>query len=406
LPQGPGAGASKDDCASKLFTAAGECCRLCNVGEGVVQPCGVNQTVCEPCLDSVTFSDMASATEPCKPCTQCEGLQSMSAPCVETDDAVCRCAYGYFQDEASGSCRECRVCEVGFGLMFPCKDSQDTVCEECPEGTFSSEANFVDPCLPCTTCEDNEVLVRECTAVADAECREPCPVWLCHCHGSAATTGIFPVCAIPQSTEGGPSTAADAATTVMGSSQPVLTHGTSDNLIPVYCSILAAVVVGLVAYIAFKRWNSCKQNKQGANNRPVNQTPSPEGEKLHSDSGISVDSQSLHEQQPPGQGTQGPAPKAEGSPYSALPASKQEEVEKLLGSSAEDTWRRLAGELGYKEELIESFTREEAPARALLAHWAGRESATLDALLAALRRLQRGDIADSLASDSTATSPV
>lgn len=46
------------------------------------------------------------------------------------------------------------------------------------------------------------------------------------------------------------------------------------------------------------RWNSCKQNKQGANSRPVNQTPPPEGEKLHSDSGISVDSQSLHDQQP------------------------------------------------------------------------------------------------------------
>lgn len=45
------------------------------------------------------------------------------------------------------------------------------------------------------------------------------------------------------------------------------------------------------------RWNSCKQNKQGANSRPVNQTPPPEGEKLHSDSGISVDSQSLHDQQ-------------------------------------------------------------------------------------------------------------
>lgn len=47
------------------------------------------------------------------------------------------------------------------------------------------------------------------------------------------------------------------------------------------------------------RWNSCKQNKQGANNSSTNQnqTPSPEGEKLHSDSGISVDSQSLQEQQ-------------------------------------------------------------------------------------------------------------
>lgn len=46
-------------------------------------------------------------------------------------------------------------------------------------------------------------------------------------------------------------------------------------------------------------WNSCKQNKQGANNCTTNQnqTPSPEGEKLHSDSGISVDSQSLQEAQ-------------------------------------------------------------------------------------------------------------
>lgn len=50
----------------------------------------------------------------------------------------------------------------------------------------------------------------------------------------------------------------------------------------------------------YLRWNSCKQNKQAANNRAAtaNQTsPSPEGEKLHSDSGISVDSQSLQEQQ-------------------------------------------------------------------------------------------------------------
>ncbi|NWI74169.1 TNR16 factor, partial [Dryoscopus gambensis] len=350
--QGPAWG-SKDKCPSKLFTASGECCRACNLGEGVVQPCGVNQTVCEPCLDSVTYSDTVSATEPCKPCTQCVGLQSMSAPCVESDDAVCRCAYGYFQDEPSGSCRECSVCEVGFGLMFPCKDSQDTVCEECPEGTFS-----------------NEVLVRECTAVADAECRGLHPRWTTHSPSLAGSESPEPATREPLGTEGVASTVADTVTTVMGSSQPVVTHGTADNLIPVYCSILAAVVVGLVAYIAFKRWNSCKQNKQGANNRPVNQTPSPEGEKLHSDSGISVDSQSLHDQQPPGQGTQGPAPKADGSLYSALPASKQEEVEKLLGSSAEDTWRQLAGELGYKEDLIDSFTREESPARALLAHWA------------------------------------
>ncbi|NXO84866.1 TNR16 factor, partial [Sitta europaea] len=351
-PQGP-AGGSTDDCSSGLFTASGECCRACNVGEGVVQPCGVNQTVCEPCLDSVTFSDKVSATEPCKPCTQCVGLQSMSAPCVETDDAMCRCAYGYFQEESSGSCRECRVCEVGFGLMFPCKDSQDTVCEECPEGTFSSEANFVDPCLPCTTCEENEVLVRECTAVADAECRgESC----------ARAALSLPLLLSWNGTKPRERDKAQGMEQTPG-------NGTKPRDWD-----KAPEASGMSPRCPHpRRWNSCKQNKQGANNRPVNQTPSPEGEKLHSDSGISVDSQSLHDQQPPGQGTQGPAPKADGNLYVALPASKQEEVEKLLGSSAEDTWRQLAGELGYKEDLIDSFTREESPARALLAHWACRE---------------------------------
>ncbi|XP_054252516.1 tumor necrosis factor receptor superfamily member 16 [Indicator indicator] len=397
---------SKNNCSTKMYTASGECCKACNLGEGMVQPCGVNQTVCEPCLDSVTFSDTVSATEPCKPCTQCVGLQRMSAPCVESDDAVCHCTYGYYQDEPSGSCRECSVCEVGFGLMFPCQDSQDTVCEECPEGTFSSEANFVDPCLPCTTCEDNEVLVKECTPVSDAECRDLHPRWTTHTPSLVGSDSPEPITRDPFNTEVMPSTLADTGTTIMGSSQPVVSRGTADNLIPVYCSILAAVVVGLVAYIAFKRWNSCKQNKQGANNRPVNQTPSPEGEKLHSDSGISVDSQSLHDQQPPNQGTQGPAPKGEGNLYVTLPPSKQEEVEKLLSSSAEDTWRKLAGELGYKEDLIDSFSREESPARALLADWSSKDSATLEALLAALRKIQRGDIAESLHSDSTATSPV
>lgn len=123
-----------------------------------------------PLPTGVTFSDVVSATEPCKPCTECVGLQSMSAPCVEADDAVCRCAYGYYQDEATGRCEACRVCEAGSGLVFSCQDRQNTVCEECPDGTYSDEANHVDPCLPCTVCEDTERQLRECTRWADAEC--------------------------------------------------------------------------------------------------------------------------------------------------------------------------------------------------------------------------------------------
>lgn len=42
-------------------------------------------------------------------------------------------------------------------------------------------------------------------------------------------------------------------TTSSAGSPRFLGHGLNENLIPIYCSILAAVVVGLVAYIAFKR---------------------------------------------------------------------------------------------------------------------------------------------------------
>uniref|UniRef100_A0A4X2KLF9 Tumor necrosis factor receptor superfamily member 16 n=2 Tax=Vombatus ursinus TaxID=29139 RepID=A0A4X2KLF9_VOMUR len=402
-------GEVKEDCATNLYTESGECCRACNLGEGVAQPCGVNQTVCEPCLDSVTFSDTISATEACKPCTECVGLQSMSAPCVEADDAVCRCAYGYYQDEDSGLCKPCSVCEPGSGLVFSCQDKQNTVCEVCPEGTYSDEANHVDPCLPCTACEETERETRECTRWSDRECEEIPARWTTRTTpllGSDSPPPITQEPHEPPEPETEASTVADVVTTVMGSSQPVVTRGTTDNLIPVYCSILAAVVVGLLAYIVFKRWNSCKQNKQGANNRPVNQTPSPEGEKLHSDSGISVDSQSLHDQQPQTQTAQVQALKGDGGLYSSLPPAKREEVEKLLNSSSGDTWRHLAGELGYLPEHIDSLTREDCPVRALLDSWAAQDSATLDALYAALRRIQRGDIVENLYSESTATSPV
>lgn len=42
-------------------------------------------------------------------------------------------------------------------------------------------------------------------------------------------------------------------TTASPGSPRFLGHGFNENLIPIYCSILAAVVVGLVAYIVFKR---------------------------------------------------------------------------------------------------------------------------------------------------------
>ncbi|XP_075436460.1 tumor necrosis factor receptor superfamily member 16 [Ascaphus truei] len=381
----------KKPCPTGKETAGGECCRTCPMGEGVTQPCGVNQTVCESCLDSVTFSDTVSHTDTCKACTECLGNTRMVAPCVETDDAICGCAYGYFQSDETGVCQTCRSCPLGNGMMLSCSMNQDTVCETCMDGTFSDEDNNMDPCLPCTICEDEEIMLEECTSVSDTVCMDPNP------RLSSVipflTSSEVPTASSAEPGEGYSSVAP-------GSSEPVRPRGAAENLIPVYCSILAAVIAGLVAFIVFKRWNSCKQNKQGGNNsHPVNQTPSPEGEKLHSDSGISVNSDSTAEQ--PAGHTQG-----KNDLFTNLSPHKQEEVEKLLTGSVEQTWRCLAGELGYQDEFIDSFTKEEFPVRALLSDWSNKDSATTDSLYSALRKIQREDIAQSLYSDSTATSPV
>uniref|UniRef100_H3DNL2 Nerve growth factor receptor b n=1 Tax=Tetraodon nigroviridis TaxID=99883 RepID=H3DNL2_TETNG len=369
-----GALASKEDCPSGQYTTSGECCQQCQPGDGVVTPCGDTQTECAPCLDSETFSENFSHTEQCKPCTECRGLLIMKTPCTDSNDATCACKYGYYMSELSQQCEPCTMCPEGQGVLAGCEIDHDTICEKCEEDTYSDQESSWDPCIPCTSCDDSETL-HHCTSVSNTVCQ-----------GKEVTIGRR-----TKNSQEEPKT----------SNLHSLPVSHSDKLIPIYCSILAAVVVGLVAFIIFKRWNSCKQNKQGANNCTTiqNQTPSPEGEKLHSDSGISVDSQSLQEQQLQTQ----TVVTIDEEPCLLLPLHTREKVEKMLvrggegDSHMEDSdWCNLAGLLGYEEDRITAFRQEEHPVCALLSDWASKDSASIDNLCTALRKINRDDVAQSL----------
>uniref|UniRef100_A0A667YUQ0 Nerve growth factor receptor n=1 Tax=Myripristis murdjan TaxID=586833 RepID=A0A667YUQ0_9TELE len=286
-------------CESGQYTKDGECCQQCPPGEGVVQQCGATQTVCGQCLDSETFSESYSHTEQCQPCTLCTDLMRMDTPCTDSNDAICVCNYGYFFSNVAERCEPCTVCPAGQGVLAHCEHNHDTVCEECVDDTYSDRDSSLDPCLPCTICDEGiETEVAVCTPVSDSVCHNP------HFRTFTSPTSDlgpspppFTDYFLPDGSDS--PLPGEEMTTASPGSPRFLGHGFNENLIPIYCSILAAVVVGLVAYIVFKRWNSCKQNKQAANNRAAtaNQTVTPEGEKLQSDSGISVDSQSLQEQQ-------------------------------------------------------------------------------------------------------------
>uniref|UniRef100_A0A3P9IV82 Nerve growth factor receptor a (TNFR superfamily, member 16) n=1 Tax=Oryzias latipes TaxID=8090 RepID=A0A3P9IV82_ORYLA len=292
-------------CGTDRYTKDGECCEECPPGEGVVRECGATQTVCSQCLDSETFSESYSLTEKCMPCTQCVGLMRMVAPCTDISDAKCQCDYNFYFNPLADRCERCTVCPRGQGVYSQCDHDQDTVCEDCVDETYSDQDSSVEPCLPCTICEEDlETLESECTPTTDAVCfSKSAALFVTSMPVQVTFAGIF---------NRFNKTVTDLVetTTPRAGSPRFLGHGFNENLIPIYCSILAAVVVGLMAYIVFKRWNSCKQNKQAANNRAAtsNQMVTPEGEKLHSDSGISVDTQSLQEQQQHGQAEVQPQP--------------------------------------------------------------------------------------------------
>uniref|UniRef100_A0A3Q2Q5L7 Nerve growth factor receptor a (TNFR superfamily, member 16) n=1 Tax=Fundulus heteroclitus TaxID=8078 RepID=A0A3Q2Q5L7_FUNHE len=290
------------ECDSGQFTDSGECCMECPPGEGVVKECGATQTVCAQCLDE-TYSENYSHTEKCKPCTQCTGLMRMDTPCTDSNDAKCVCNYNFYFNAISERCEPCTVCPLGQGVYSHCSHYHDTVCEECVDDTFSDRESYLEPCLPCTICEEDiEIQTAECTPTPDYPMLD----------GSNSP--------LPKG----------ETTTASGGAPHFLGRGLNENLIPIYCSILAAVVVGLVAYIVFKRWNSCKQNKQAANNRAAtnNQMVTPEGEKLHSDSGISVDTQSLQEHQQHAQAEAQPQPSR---------SHTQEQIVRVDGSPQPDS---------------------------------------------------------------------
>ncbi|XP_011600969.1 tumor necrosis factor receptor superfamily member 16 [Takifugu rubripes] len=400
-----GALANKENCLSGQYTTSGECCQQCQPGEGVVTPCGDTQTECAPCLDSETFSQNFSHTDECQPCTICTGLLVMKTPCTDSNDAICTCKYGYYMNTLSQRCEPCTMCLEGHGVLLSCELDHDTLCEECEEGTYSDQESLRDPCIPCTSCDDSSV-IHSCTPVTDAICEVtgddpsvPYTTFSMQPSDDNLIDEIYPEVTTPTAT----TTTTTTTTTINGNSKTPIYNELNDKLIPIYCSILAAVVVGLVAFIIFKRWNSCKQNKQGANNCTTiqNQTPSPEEEKLHSDSGISVNSQSQQEQQVQTQTgnifvtiDEDPCP---------LPLHTREKVEKLLfrggeadGQTEDSDWCNLAGLLGYEEERIAAFRQEEHPVCALLSDWGGKDSASIDTLCTALRKINRDDVAQSL----------
>uniref|UniRef100_S4RK23 Nerve growth factor receptor n=1 Tax=Petromyzon marinus TaxID=7757 RepID=S4RK23_PETMA len=364
-----------------------------------------------------TFSATESHVEECVPCSLCPARMRVHAPCTSTEDTVCECSSGLFADpQQVGACVECRVCPPGFGVVVQCSPDEDSSCAPCMSGFYSEESSDVEPCMPCSSCSEDQEVQQECTSSADTVCIALSVPSLTASDCNPAPLPFYPYLqsiykdpeqgdSLPSSQDIFPINGTNG--TPSNSQEPLGDH--SRDIIPVYCSIMAAVVVGLVAYVVFKRWHSCK-NVQGSKARGE-YSQAADGEKQHQDSGVFVDVQNAQEQRQP-QSAAGNAAAGTKWLYDALPPHKQEEVERLLlgasGTGADDAtdWKALAAALGYAEAEIAALSEGERPAHALLAAWSSREGASEELLLDALGRLQRSDVVATLRAEASAVSVV
>ncbi|EHA98668.1 Tumor necrosis factor receptor superfamily member 16 [Heterocephalus glaber] len=180
----------------------------------------------------------------------------------------------------------------------------------------------------------------------------------------------------------------------------------SGSIIPVYCALLGTVVLGLLAYVAFKCWRSHKQRQQLAKARPAELGPLSRDQR-HDDSSVFLDSPSGLE---PCASSQGVPPDLGCRLYLHLPRQQQEEVERLLEVPGEPdkAWQGLAGHLGYQAEAVETMAQGQVPAYTLLRDWAIQEGsrATLRVLQDALAAMGREDVVRVLGSPGEGCSVV
>ncbi|KAK3571838.1 hypothetical protein QTP86_020466 [Hemibagrus guttatus] len=339
----------------------------------------------------VTFSDSEGLSR-CLLCSQCPLSIPQLARCTVTQDTHCDCGPGFFlwkvRNDTKAICAPCAVCGQGEGVVRACSPAGNTVCQPCGPGTFSEDRSSSQACMPCSLCNEDTVEIRPCQAKSDTLCmgRE---LDIFSTNGSEGPWEYPRRPVLPDEEK------KNRMVTVSEAPDLSSEHHKGGNNILIYVSVLAAVVLGLLIYVAYKCWKSFQQKAALGKARAAELNNVVEGEKLHSDSGVFLDSHSLQESQP-SKGIKQDS--KQDSRYINLPPHRQEEVEKLLAEGGSQNWRQLATMLGYEQERVDMFGRGEDPIHTLLTDWAQQDSASLEQLSTALSNIERHDVAKALSS--------
>lgn len=350
----------------KLNETITKCCDTCKTGSGVDVQCSSSEnTKCQKCIPGKTYSDIVSVTDECKMCATCgNNTHFILHPCNETQNTICECPEGSYYDEKSDQCKFCNLCPAGWGVVRKCSTKHNTICDQCKRNeTFSNKLDPFSECTPCSTCSETEVALKECSVTEDRICF------------SMHAGGIEPKYNV---------------------STPTVYKDDNDNdgdVIPVYCSVLGLVVVGLLGYVVIKHWRRMRAKRR--HKAPCSHEDVEYSKASGGDSGIFVENES---------------PKnytyCLTSRVRDLPVSKRKELEKILSSPQSDSWKALAKELGYSNKRMTQFeskknTDSNSGFKHMLHDWERRDLAIVSHLIQCLRNIGREDVARVLYIDST-----
>ncbi|KAL5006131.1 hypothetical protein ScPMuIL_017289 [Solemya velum] len=365
----------ESSCSDKEYELENKCCSKCDPGTGLVSVCSAaNDTACFPCVDKKTFSSSIYHDVPCRQCTDCPAQSHIATSCNRTHDTVCQCDMGFYFSLDGGDieCLVCELCPVGMGVISTCGDGMNTECLECPNGTYSDISSSIATCTPCTQCTGSQRALQSCDSTRDAICFD-----------------------IPKNF---PSKTMTTEPTALEAGD----YEDSDeiDIIPLYCALLGAVVVGLLGYVVFTHYRRMKEKQKHKGHEPHEEVEYSKAS--GGDSGVYMESELTLKTY------------TLSTRIKDLPQMKKKELEKnLIAFKTDlpvDNWRSLARELGFNEERIASIEARappdsSPPVRGLLHEWSKSHKATVGKLIRALRTVGRADAAKCLQADLSEINP-
>ncbi|XP_067658967.1 tumor necrosis factor receptor superfamily member 5-like [Haliotis asinina] len=151
-------------------------CFKCEPGTHLVRHCtsNFNMSVCAPCPLG-QFQTHYTRAKRCEPChTHCLHDDNMIGVklCSATEDLVCKCREGYYEHRVEighaviRTCVPYSTCELGQIVVKKGTDFADQECGICEPGFYAKGDN----CLPCSSCRGNTTVLQPCDVRADTVC--------------------------------------------------------------------------------------------------------------------------------------------------------------------------------------------------------------------------------------------